>query len=292
MVSVCLQAGLGNRMFCYAFGLGLKSKGLNVYIDENSFVPRNSMTFEDVKLNDIFPNITFLPTPTGAFPYSLVKGKRGKLLRIIDRIIRNRKYIIESEFNYIPDIEKYATNNCCYVGLWQTSKYFHHCETEVKKQFVFLPFDEKKNIEIANKMASENSVSIHIRKGADYKDSLWENTCTKKYYQDAINYILEHIQSPVFYIFTDNPGWVKDNIVDIDYIMVDWNPTKGPRNFRDMQLMGCSKHNIIANSSYSWWAAYLNPNPSKIVVAPSLWFSPRAIYYRNNKIVPDEWIKL
>jgi hypothetical protein len=74
--------------------------------------------------------------------------------------------------------------------------------------------------------------------------------------------------------------------------MVDWNPTSGKRNFRDMQLMSCAKHNIISNSTYSWWGAWLNKNPDKIVIAPEPWFNLESIYYKDNKIVPDSWVKM
>lgn len=292
MVSVCLQAGLGNRMFCYAFALGLKAKGYDVYVDETSFKPRSNMTFEEVRLDNVFPNISFKQTPAGSFPYCFTKGRKGHLLRLFSSLFLSKKYIFESVFDYLPNICNELTNRCCLIGLWQTSKYFDFCQSEVKKQFMFFPFDEEKNIQTSRQMSSENSVTIHIRKGNDYIDPMWENTCNTEYYKKAIKYIEGHVQNPVYYIFTDNKEWVNDNISGIKYTIVDWNPTKGVHNYRDMQLMSCAKHNIIANSSYSWWGAYLNPNPSKIVIAPLNWFSPNQTYYSNNKIVPEEWIQL
>ena len=292
MISVCLQAGLGNRMFCYAFALGLKAKGYDVYVDETSFHPRSFMTYEDIKLDKIFPQISFKPTPVGYFPFCFTKGRKGRLFRLLSTLLLSKKYIIESAFDFLPNIGDEITDKCCLIGLWQTSKYFDYCEDEVKRQFEFCPFDEEKNIQVASKMKSENSVSIHVRKGNDYKDSLWNNTCPPDYYKKAIQYIKQQIPNPVFYVFTDNKEWVKENILGIKYEIIDWNPTQGSRNYRDMQLMSCAKHNIIANSSYSWWAAYLNPNPSKIVVAPSIWFSQDDKYYCNNKIVPEQWVKI
>jgi hypothetical protein len=292
MVSVCLQAGLGNRMFCYAFALGLKAKGYDVYIDETSFKPRSFMTNEEVNLKAIFPHISFKSTPKNMFPFCFIGGKKGEILRKLSYRFLSKKYIQESAFRYLPNISDEITEKCCIIGLWQTSNYFKSCEREVKRQFEFLPFDEKENIQLSMKMNKENSIAIHVRKGNDYKDSTWENTCNADYYKNAIQYIENHVTNPIYYIFTDNIDWVKSNLKGIKYTIIDWNPTKGIRNFRDMQLMGCAKHNIIANSSYSWWAAYLNPNPSKIVVAPSIWFSPSQSYFCENEIVPEEWIKI
>jgi hypothetical protein len=102
----------------------------------------------------------------------------------------------------------------------------------------------------------------------------------------------ESVVDPVFYVFTDNQDWVKENIKDIEYTLVDWNPTSNKRNFRDMQLMSCAKHNIIANSTYSWWGAWLNRNPDKIVIAPEPWFNPEVKFYKHNKVASDLWVKI
>ena len=291
MISVCLIAGLGNRMFCYAFALGLKEKGYDAYIDEDSFTPRSSMTFEDVKMEKIFPNIKFKKTPVGAFPYCCVMGRKGIVVRKLLNII-NKIYIEERSFNKILDVDKVIRENCCFIGQWQSEKYFENAVDEVKRQFTFLPFDEKKNIDIAEKMSRENSVAIHIRKGKDYSSSFWGGTCSKEYYESAINFLKSKLEKPVFYVFTDNKDWVEENLDCLEYTYVDWNPIKGPKNFRDMQLMACAQNNIIANSSYSWWGAYLNPNPNKIVIAPNQWFSPNEKKYQHNSIVPETWIKM
>lgn len=293
MISVCVQAGLANQMFCYAFARGLKHKGLDVYIDQHSFKPRKEWAFEFVRLQDAFPNIEIKPTPKGKFKYSVGNGWKFRIMRKLSNIFGKEKYVIEPAFTYIPNMENYATDNCNYVGLWQTEKYFEDSKDDVRKQFSFLPFDELKNIELAKKMQNENSVAIHFRKGSDYmKFDLYQGICPPEYYLKAIQYIKEYVDAPVFYVFTDNPRWVRDNIHGVKYTMVDWNPTSGKRNFRDMQLMSCAKHNIISNSTYSWWGAWLNKNPDKIVIAPEPWFNPESIYYKDNKIVPDSWVKM
>jgi hypothetical protein len=293
MISVCLQAGLANQMFCYAFARGLKAKGLDVYIDQSNFKPRKEWAFEFVRLQDAFPDIDIKPTNEDKFKYSCITGVKGFLLRKLANIFGKEKYIKEPVFGYVPDMEKMATKDCNFIGLWQTEKYFEDCKEDVRKNFTFLPFDEPKNIEVYKKMNSENSIAIHVRKGADYqKFNLYQGICSKEYYDRSIAYMKECVVDPVFYVFTDNHDWVKENIKDIEYTLVDWNPTSNKRNFRDMQLMSCAKHNIIANSTYSWWGAWLNKNPDKIVIAPEPWFNPDVEFYKHNKVASDLWVKI
>ena len=148
---------------------------------------------------------------------------------------------------------------------------------EVRDSFVFKPFQDIRNIEIALEMSNCNSVAIHVRKGADYNSSINSGVCDLAYYKKGIELISEKIVNPVFYIFSDNPMWVKENFSFIEYKYIDWNPTTGFGNHLDMQLMSNAKHNIIANSTYSWWGAWLNPNKDKIVMAPFIWFNKDSI---------------
>lgn len=293
MVSVCLQGGLANRMFQYAFYRSVIAKGWPASVDNYSFTPRKRMTFEAVNLKDAFPDLEIYYTPNGKFRFSCVYGVKGKILRCLNNIITKEKYLFEPFFKYCPHIYDSISDNCQMIGLWQTEEYFSDIVDDIRKQFTFLPFTEEKNLKVCDLMKTENSVAIHIRKGNDYiNDKLWDGTCPVGYYYDAIDYIKKYVKDPHFYLFTDNLQWVKDNIRDINYTVVDWNPIKGKYNFRDMQLMSCAKHNIISNSSYSWWGAWLNPYPGKIVVAPKVWFNPQIESYRDNNIVCDDWISI
>lgn len=138
------------------------------------------------------------------------------------------------------------------------------------------------------------SIAIHLRKGKDYlqSDLMGKNLCGADYYMRAIDYIRERVDNPMFYVFTDNPVWLKENIPSFDYTLVDWNEVSGKRSFRDMQLMSCAKHNIIGNSTFSWWGAWLNPNPNKIVIAPDKFFNVTSDFFAKQNIVCETWIKL
>ncbi len=119
-----------------------------------------------------------------------------------------------------------------------------------------------------------------------------KNLCGADYYMAAIDYIKAHVDHPVFYVFTDNPSWLKDNMPAFDYTLVDWNEVSGKRSFRDMQLMSCAKHNIIGNSTYSWWGAWLNPHPDKIVIAPDRFFNVTNDFFAKQDIVCEDWKRL
>lgn len=296
MVVVGISEGLGNKMFHYAFGRYLMSKGLDVYYDTESYVPDPKLEHEKVKLTDAFPNIEMKLAPKISFPLIYAKSSHrslNSLLMLLKKtvsLVSSKKYVIEKTHGYQADIYKQCKGDCFCLGHWQSEKYFTDIKDEILKQFEFLPFDEPRNVELAEKMAVENSVAIHVRKGKDYMFSA--HICDMGYYKRAIEYICSTVSSPKFYIFTDNTDWVSRNFADIEYTLVSWNHTTGSRSFRDMQLMTCAKHNIIANSSYSWWAAWLNPNPNKIVIAPKIFFEPYNSYYSESDELCDDWIGL
>lgn len=294
MVAVALTDGLANRMFQYAFGLGLKSQGVNVLYDRCHYKPKKSQTWEFVEITDAFPNLEIEYTKKWDFMFSFpgyIKGSRY-LLKFL-KLFKVENVFIEPSLRYIPHITEKIETKTLFYGHWQTEKYFENCVDMVRKQFVFSPFSENENIACCNKMAGEESVAIHVRKGKDYR--LWKSThgiCEKDYYTRSINYIREKIKNPIFYVFTDNTQWVKENLIEIDYTLVDWNPIKGKFNYRDMQLMACCKHNIIANSTYSWWGAWLNKNPNKIIIAPEKWVNGLEQHLVDNDIIPARWIKM
>lgn len=300
MIAVNVNAGLANQMFHYAFGRGLINKGYDVFFDQINFRYRKEWIFENIRLQDAFPNIEIKEMPKGKFKWICIHetNKVSKGLRLIminfHNLIGDEKYIFETDYGYISDIEGKITKNCILKGFWQSEKYFAHCKDDIRKQFSFLPFDEKKNIAIMNKMEKENSVAIHLRKGADYLQSelMGKGLCGVEYYIKAIEYIKQNVDNPVFYVFTYNPEWVKNNLPKFDYILVDWNEVAGKKNFRDMQLMSCAKHNIIANSTYSWWGAWLNPNPNKIVIGPTKFFNPINKFFSSSDIMCEDWVRI
>ena len=174
-------------------------------------------------------------------------------------------------------------------GYWQNPNYWENCRGNLKDIFEFkTDYIDDRNKDIAKKIKGENSVSIHVRRG----DYLWaENAearmeiCTLEYYKKAISYIYEKAGNCSFYIFSDEPKWVRANFTELDYILIDWN--QGENSYLDMYLMSLCKHNIIANSSFSWWGAELNCNKEKIVVSPSKWYNGMS-----SDLIMNDWIKI
>ena len=138
-------------------------------------------------------------------------------------------------------------------------------------------------------MQLNNSVSIHVRRG-DYLNGYYFETlgkiCDIDYYKRAIALINKEVNDPYFYIFSDDPGYVAENLKIENATYVDFN--RGRDSWQDMYLMSQCKHNIIANSTFSWWGAWLNTNLNKIVIAPNRWFANMD----NDEIVLPEWIRL
>jgi hypothetical protein len=149
-----------------------------------------------------------------------------------------------------------------------------------------------KNFEIIDKINSTNSVSIHIRRGdyiTDKYASIYDGVCGVEYYDRAIKHILSKIENPIFFVFSDDCEWVKNNIDVPNANFIEWN--LGKNSYIDMFLMNQCKHNIIANSTFSWWGAYNNSNlRDGIVISPVKWFASDS--FIEPLIFPERWIRL
>ena len=253
---VILSGGLGNQMFQYAFYLSLRSKGIISSIDTTLFD---------------------LLTMHNGYELCHAFGLKGynqssKLHQIWIRFIKKfkPKCIVSSDIIYSYSETVYLAPKKYFIGDWINEQYFLSIETIVKQSFIFQHIS-KKNSSLANSLRSHNSVSIHIRRG-DYLTIQNYNVCNEYYYFKAIGFIQDAIENPVFYVFSDDPKWADSFMksTGVCYKLIDWN-TKD-NSYQDMFLMSNCKHNIIANSTFSWWGAWLNDNTSKLVIAPMYWF--------------------
>lgn len=177
-------------------------------------------------------------------------------------------------------------------GYWQSEKYFSSIRDILLREFAFKYEQDAKSSEIANQIQKTESVSLHIRRG-DYVNNPSTNQilgcCSFDYYQKAVSYITKRIPNCHFYIFSDDHLWVCENFkLDHPFTMVDHNDAS--TNYEDLRLMSLCKNNIIANSSFSWWGAWLNQNPNKIVIAPLKWFNDSSI--NTDDLIPNSWIRV
>lgn len=172
-------------------------------------------------------------------------------------------------------------------GFWQSEKYFIDIKDEIIKNFTLKNKDIwAKNLELLDTIKAVDSVSLHVRRG-DYLTCWFAWICEKEYYTRAMEIIKLKLNNPRYFIFSEDMQWCKDNLeVSDNDIFVDWN--KWDNSYLDMIMMSKCKHNIIANSTFSWWWAYLNSNPKKLIIAPKKWHNN--LDYKD--IIPENWIRI
>lgn len=291
MVTVLLSGGLGNQMFQYAAGRALADRlQTTLAVDTYALDKKTESTSRYYDL--------------GVFNLEVkkVSSFRNKLfIKARPFVLNNRRFFRRQGYftdirtmKYEPDFEM-LKGDVRMSGYFQNEQYFRNAETLIRQDFTFrFPLDGK-NLELADHMVCIESVAVHIRRGDYISDKNASGVfaiCDKEYYEKAIDYIASKTKEPVFYVFSEDIDWVKENIsfgaYPVSYI--DWN--RGCRSYVDMQLMSLCAHNIIANSSFSWWAAWLNTNSEKIVVAPSQWFRNRKSNDLLDQFYPQGWTKL
>lgn len=273
MVVVQLIGGLGNQLFQYA-----AAKSLAIEKKEKLCVDISQ--FESYKLHNYALNHFKI--------VSNIYKKPNKYLKKIVSFFQKNIYYKEVGFGYNKDLININGDAIFLEGYFQTEKYFLKHEREIREDFeIITPLKKvtKETIELIQKV---NSVSIHIRRG-DYLTNPIHNTNKENYYEKALELIENRIEDPVFFIFSDDMDWVKLNFsTKRETVFIDFNDAL--TNFEDLKLMSSCKHNIIANSSFSWWGAWLNQNPDKIVIAPKQWFNDDSIY--SEDVIPTSWTKI
>jgi hypothetical protein len=280
MIIVELIGGLGNQMFQYAYYTQLKYLGYNV----KSTVHRYDKykLHNGFELSNIFQNIDieFATKEEDSIYYNKF-NKFLQKLKLGNKIIHQDVFCFHEKYFKLP-------NNCYIAGYWSSNKYFINVQNIIKNHFLFPEFNIIKNINLYQQIISSNSVSIHVRRGDYVGHKLYENICTVKYYKMAIEYIKNKINNPLFFVFSNDIKWCKDNFNFIDAIFIDHNHKTN--SYRDMQMISNCKHNILANSSFSWWGAFLNQNKNPIIITPKKFFNGNI--YDERDMYPNTWIKI
>lgn len=290
-----MTGGLGNQMFQYALYLKLTSMGRKVKFDDiNEYKQENARPIMLWAFGIDYPKASEeeIDEMTDGFL---------KLSHRIRRKIFGRKSLEYHEKDCNFDEQVLVKEPAYLTGYFQSEKYFKDIEKEVKKAFTFQPvIYENLSKELKNNVLSylremENclSVSLHIRRG-DYleNDEVYGGNCTQKYYEKAIAVIRQRYPDAVFFVFSNDEEWAeKWSIGQENRQGRRFVPVKGVTEdlgYLDMFLMSNCRHHIIANSSFSWWGAYLNPYKGKCVIAPSRWFNNQDC----RDIYTDEMIKI
>jgi hypothetical protein len=292
MIIVCLKGGLGNQMFQYAAGRRLACT-LNVAL-------KLDLTWYGQKLPGITPRVYSLdPFSIHAEPATdkeigrLYEPQVNRISRFINSVnpCYRKTYIRDLDFRFDPDILGLPDNS--YLdGYWQSEKYFCDVVSVIRSDFTVRMAAEKRNREIASIIDESNAISIHIRRGdyvVDDKITAKHVTCSNDYYKKAVELVMTQVERPHFFVFSDDPAWVRENFsIPHTMTVVDHN---GPeQGHEDLRLMRMCKHHVIANSSFSWWGAWLGNNPDKMVIAPRRWFSDESIDTAD--IIPSGWVRI
>lgn len=293
MIIVKIQAGLGNQMFQYAMGKSLAlKKHTKLRLDNWNYRTRLDRNYELWRFNISVPVLGKLSRRImgSRLIHSPRYAPLQHLLRAIDSpLIAPSVYDAEQGF----DEGLSALAGSVYLnGCWQSEHYFRDIRELLLKEFTFKEAPSEENAKCLSTIASQNAVCVHVRRG-DYVSTeigvTRHGVCALDYYRAAASYIDERVNNPWYFIFSDDPEWVSSHLSGFGPMtLVSHNV--GKNDAEDLRLMMSCKHFIIANSSFSWWAAWLGQFHGKIVVAPKRWYlSPTQ---SEKDLVPESWIRL
>lgn len=282
MIIIRVWGGLGNQLFLYALYEKMLSLGKEayIYVDKRSYSVQSN------------PNATYQLPLLGLDPAEFPESERLERYltsrKLHDRVMRrfDRRLCYEGEGGkFDPNILK--KNNAFLSGYFQTEKYFQDIGDTIRGKIHFTGSDDNTYSEILKGMRKDNSVSLHVRL-TDYLTfkELFGGICGDDYYRTAIEKIKERVNDPVFYLFSDDLDAAERMLSGYEVVPVRLN--RGSKSYLDMFLMSQCRHHIIANSSFSWWGAWLDPRSDKTVIAPKRWLNTA----ETPDICPDNWIRV
>jgi len=271
-----IDGGLGNQMFQYALCQSFVSKGIKVKLDISKF--RAGSLHNGYELERIFG----LQEDYCSRSERVVVKSLSKVLHVLFK----HPYKEKRGWQWVHHPEVNDIRFGFLRGYWQSEKYFSESANIIREKFAFPTLTDERNMAVQGAMASNNAVSLHIRRG-DYSRPDMSCSLDIEYYLDAMALVNERVSDPHYFIFSDDIEWARENIKESRTMFIDWNT--GPNSFVDMQLMSLCRHNIIANSSFSWWSAWLNRNPSKLVIAPGQWMPGMK---DDGDVLPETWIRV
>ena len=259
------QQGLGNQMFQYALHKSLENHGYDVKASLKLYSQSNQKFILPI----VFKNIVLEET-------------EEECRYIFQEPISSASYFLPNVF-HIKNLDK-----CGVKGYWQSELYFKDIKEKIKQDFIFnIPEEQLIKLGIKFQNDKKPTVGMHIRRGDYLQYNEYQNICTDIYYERAIKYIKNKLGEDInFIVFSNDIKWCKEKYPNFTYI--DTTLFNNYQDYYDMYLMSCCQHNIIANSSFSWWGAWLNSNANKIIIAPNKWLNTQSTL----DIWCPEWIKI
>jgi len=292
MIIVKLWGGLGNQMFEYAFGrrLALKNQ-TELKLDDSGLAYENS-TPRHFSLGCFNINAE-LATPADI--RKVRKELPGKLLKKVQKFL-DKKRIVPAKNSFrevelsLPELLN-LKGELYLEGFFQRGEYFKDVVEEIRKDFTLKESLANFNPALEERIKNCESVAVHVRRGDYLLDLEYNKThgvLPLDYYQNAISYIKRKVKNPFFFVFSEDKKWCEDNLSLGEQVFF----VEPGKDYEDLILMSHCQHQIVANSSFSWWGAWLNDNPEKIVAAPKQWFADEKMNEQTVNLVPKEWIRI
>ncbi len=285
--------GLGNQMFQYAAGRALAlAHGLQLRLDVTGFDGYG--LHHGFELQRIFHCKAVLAS--AAETRAILGWRAASSLRRVLALpslaaLRGSVFVVEPHFHYWPGIRD-LPDTAYLQGYWQSEKYFADAAAILRLDFAFRQPLSEANTAWTERIDRCTAVSMHVRRGdyvSDPRTRAVLGPCSLEYYRSAVRCIAERVETPEFFVFSDDIAWAKGNL-DIDFPCHFIDDNRGAESYNDMRLMSLCHHHILANSSFSWWGAWLNPRTNKVVVAPAQWFIGGK--RRVDDLFPQGWVTL
>ncbi|WP_378950575.1 alpha-1,2-fucosyltransferase [Pelosinus sp. sgz500959] len=276
MIVVQLLGGLGNQMFQYACGRALALRtGKKLYLDLRHYAVDTQRSYELDKLN---------------IQAGLIHSF-DELKEIGFRLgIQGISVWKERHFNFDPAVLSLREPVILAEGYWQSEQYFQEFSDTIRQELTpSCQTLSSETLSLGMKMSQQPSVAIHVRRGDYLGKAAYHAVLGMEYYQRAIHYIGQKNSDVRFYIFSDDTEWCKEQFASLPNCVIVEH-TRGKGSQEDLWLMSRCRHNIIANSTYSWWGGWLNESLNKIVIAPEQWFND--LTSNISDLIPKQWITL
>ncbi len=286
MLIVQIVGGLGNQMFQYALARSLHEQGYKIKLDISAF--------GSYKLHGGYQLLKYNISIPIATAEEINKLKINRFFVAFEKYLHIpfSKWIQEKTFLFQKNL--ITSDNVYISGYFQTEKYFLKIRDILLEEFVLTQsISTYTNIMKDSIENTEQSVSLHVRRGDYIHNPIALKThgvCSLEYYQTAIDFLEKQYSNITFFLFSDDIDWVRENLSAKNSVVVSSEEKRLPHE--DIYLMSLCSHNIIANSSFSWWGAWLNQNPKKIVIAPKKWFADKKLQKQSDDIIPESWLKL
>lgn len=282
-----MRGGMGGQMFQYAMGRALAARlGRPLVVDARMLLlddPPRQFALQPFNLR-----CSYLGGYAGWIVRWLGSRRMGKHFRTAWIPSRSYDYRIDPESGYDASIWRDHPGPIVLQGYWQSYRYLSGIEADLRKELAFTSPPAAQNAALIREIGSCNSVAVHVRR-TDFVSNTFFGACTPDYYARGTDYIASRVDSPRFFVFSDEPDWARANLdFPGQWQVVDHN--LGKRDHEDMRLMTHCKHLLLANSTFSWWAGFLAHNPDKIIVVPHRWFNGRDTPMSDR--VPPPWVQL